>query len=495
MPALDYIRRARKDDPADASLAALEAQVLLQFASDGAAAATMKGLYAAHPRCPAVQEATIDALKVIGQTEEASKVQEAYRLARQDEPDAWYSVLADLMATGHGKEVMALFDQMERRFPVDRTVSFRKATYLLGLDRKADAEAALAPAIGWSPDWPEGRELMGDILQAQGKAEEALASYQEALILKPQMESVKRKVTFLKPQEEGFESIYRVDAKDLPADLSAYTSQQAVVLVDNTVVKVEQSGLSSRYVQRVIEVLQPGAAQQMQSWPIAFDPDRQEVRVVEASILKADGRRVHAESMVTDALSDPQYRLYYRNRNLVLSFPSLAAGDRVWIEYKISDVGEQNDYGRYFGDFVPFAGMLPILLKQYTLVMPEDFPLYFQAKGVEAPPMVVTLKGRKTYRWVARDIARIQQEPGMPGFSEVAPYLHLSTFKDWDALGRWYAKFIADQWEITPEIRAKVAEVTAGAKTPEDKVRAIHRWVVQQTHYVGLEFGVHGFRP
>jgi hypothetical protein len=336
---------------------------------------------------------------------------------------------------------------------------------------------------------------MGDILHAEGKSEESLASYREALILKPQMESVKRKVAFLGPKEEGFESSYRVDSKDLRSDLAAYSAQQAVVLLDNTVVKVEQSGLSSRYIQRVIEVLQPGAAQQMQSWPIAFDPDRQEVRVLEASILKADGRRVHAESMVTDALSDPQYRLYYRNRNLVLSFPSLAAGDRVWIEYKISDVGEQNEYGQYFGDFVPFAGMLPILMKQYTLLMPEDFPLYIQAKGVESQPMIVTMKGRKAYRWVARDIAHIQQEPGMPGLSEVAPYLHLSTFQDWDAMGRWYAKFIADQWEVTPEIKAVVAEVTAGARTPEDKVRAVHRWVVQQTHYVGLEFGVHGFRP
>jgi tetratricopeptide (TPR) repeat protein len=495
LPALDYLRRARTVDPSDAALEALQAQVLLQFASDGAAAAEMKALYARHPRCTAVQEATIDALKVMGQAGEAAKVQEAYRLTHQNDPDAWYSVLADLMATGRAQEALALFDEMGRRFPMDRAVCYRKATYLLGLDRKAEAEAALSPALAWSPDWPEGRELMGDILQAEGKSEASLASYQEALILKPQMESVKRKVAFLGPKDEGFESSYRVDAKDLPADLSAYSAQQAVVLLDNTVVKVEQSGLSSRYVQRVIEVLQPGAAQQMQSWPIAFDPDRQEVRVLEASILKADGRRVHAETMVTDALSDPQYRLYYRNRNLVLSFPSLAAGDRVWIEYKISDVGEQNDYGKYFGDFVPFAGMLPILMKQYTLLMPEDFPLYIQAKGVESQPMIVTMKGRKAYRWVARDIAHIQQEPGMPGLSEVAPYLHLSTFQNWDALGRWYAKFIADQWEITPEIRAKVAEVTAGAKTAEEKVRAVHRWVVQQTHYVGLEFGVHGFRP
>ena len=309
------------------------------------------------------------------------------------------------------------------------------------------------------------------------------------------MESVKRKVAFLTPQEEEFEARYRIDAKEISVDLGSFGGQQGVVLVDNTAVKVEPNGLSTRYVQRVIQVLQPGAVQQMQAWPISFDPDREEVRVIEASILKPDGRRVHAESMVTDALSDPQYRLYYRNRNLVLSFPSLATGDRIWIEYKMSAVGEQNDYGRYFGDWVPFAGMLPILLKQYTLVMPEDFPLFMQAKGLDVKPIVMTVQGRKVYRWVSRDIPHLQREPEMPGFSEVAPYLQLSTFEDWDALGRWYAKFIADQWELTPEMKAKVAEITSGCTTVEDRVRAIHRWVVQQTHYVGLEFGVHGFRP
>ncbi len=495
IPGMDYVRQGRKADPASLSLAALEGQALLQLATEGAAAADLLALYAAHPDCTLVQEAAVDAAKTLGQNDRAAKVAAAYRLRQQGDTGGWYPVLANLMATGDSAGALALFSEMASRYPMDRMVVYRKASYLIGLDRAGEAEAALSPVLVWAPDWPEGRELMGDVLQAEGKGKEALESYQQALILRPQMESVKRKVAFLTPQEEAFEARYRIEAKDVPADLGAFGGQQGVVLVDNTAVKVEPNGLSTRYLQRVIQVLQPGAVQQMQAWPIAFDPDREEVRVIEASILKPDGRRVHAETMVTDAVSDPQYRLYYRNRNLVLSFPSLASGDRIWIEYRISDVGEQNDYGRYFGDWVPFAGMLPILLKQYTLVMPEDFPLFMQAKGLDVKPIVMTVQGRKVYRWVSRDIPHLQREPEMPGFSEVAPYLQLSTFEDWDALGRWYAKFIADQWEVTPEIKAKVAEITAGCKTTEDKVRAIHRWVVQQTHYVGLEFGVHGFRP
>ncbi len=494
-PALDYIRKARVSDPDSPHLAALQDTLLLPFASDGLAMRDLMALYAGHPRCTAVQESYLAGLKANGNTKEAVKVLEAYRLSNQSDVEAWFAVIADRVTTGRTGEALGLLTAMGERFPYQRNVFYRKASLLYSLERGAEAEAALRPVLAWAPDWPEGQELLGDILESLGQQEQAMAAYQQALILKPQMESVKRKVAFLKPQEEGFEARYRIDTKDLPKDLDTFAGQQAVVLVDNTAVKVEPNGLSSRYVQKVIQVLQPGAAQQMQSWPIAFDPDRQEIRVIDASILKPDGRRVHAETMVTDALSDPQYRLYYRNRNLVLSFPSLAAGDRVWIEYKISEVGEQNEYGRYFGDWVPFAGMVPMLLKQYTLIMPEDFPLFIGAKGMQSEPIVVTLKSRKVYRWVVRDIKRIQQEPGMPGFSEVAPYLHLSTFQNWDALGTWYSRFIADQWEATPEIKAKVAELIQGAKTPEEKVRAIQRWVVQQTHYIGLEFGVHGFRP
>ena len=493
--ALPYVERAAKAHPESPSIQAMEGALRLQYITDGLAASELTALHRRHPECPDVMESYMEGLKAMGQAAELSAALEAYRQVNQSEPGAWYNEIADLIGSGRSQETIHLFEEMEKRFPMDRTVVFRHASYLLSLNHAKEALEIVAPAMRWAPDWPEGLELNGDALEALGRTDEALAQYQEALILRPQMESVKRKVTFLKPQQEGFEAQYRIAAKDLPADVGPYVDQQGVVILDNTAVKVQPNGLSSRYVQRVIQVLQAGAAHQMQYWPIPFDPDRQEVRILEASILKADGSKIHADTMVTDALSDPQYRLYYRNRNLVLSFPSLTAGDRLWIEYKISDVGESNDYGQYFGDLVPFGSSMPILMKQYTLILPASFPLSIEVKDVSVQPIILTLKGEKSYRWVVRNIDRMQQEPGMPGYTEVGPYLHVSTFQNWDAMGAWYAKFIADQWESSPEVKAKVAELTKGCATPEDKARAIHRWVVQQTHYVGLEFGVHGFKP
>jgi len=39
------------------------------------------------------------------------------------------------------------------------------------------------------------------------------------------------------------------------------------------------------------------------------------------------------------------------------------------------------------------------------------------------------------------------------------------------------------------------AQATAGLTSTFDKVKAIHRLVVEKTRYVGLEFGIHGYKP
>ena len=36
-------------------------------------------------------------------------------------------------------------------------------------------------------------------------------------------------------------------------------------------------------------------------------------------------------------------------------------------------------------------------------------------------------------------------EANMPGWTEIARYLHVSTFKDWDAVGKWYWNLVREQ--------------------------------------------------
>ena len=83
----------------------------------------------------------------------------------------------------------------------------------------------------------------------------------------------------------------------------------------------------------------------------------------------------------------------------------------------------------------------------------------------------------------------------MPGFAEVSPYLHVSTHAGWEEMGRWYWNLVEDQLAADDNVVRAAAEAAAGARTVLDKVRAVHRFVLENTRYVALEFGIHGYKP
>jgi len=487
--------QALEADPESLSARCALDRVRLRFLTDGAAAADLDALGARFPEAICVQQTRIEALRTLGRGEALLAALKVFAEANQSVPSAQQDLLMALQSAGRTEAVLDLFQKTNARFPLDRDSARAEARYLLGLDRPGEARKALEPALAWAPDWADGQQLAGDIALALGEREAALVHFRRALTLKPQDEELRRKIGHLKPEEEDFYSAYRVEREEVPVPTASDRESQLAVLVDNSVVRVQKSGLASRYVQKVLEVCQPGAARQMQYFPISFDPDRESVRVLEASRLRPDGTKFRADSFVTDALSDPQYKLYYRNRNVVLDFSGVQPGDRIWVEYVLSDTAESNEYGAYFGDLVPFGAGAPVLLKRYTLQLPAELHLTVGTERLGVRPIVVTRADQKIYSWTLRDTPRSLQEPGMPGPTETEPYLHVSTFADWPTMGAWYARFIQDQWEASPAVKEQVATLVRGKTTPEEKVAAIHRWVVQQTRYVGLEFGVHGYLP
>jgi len=82
-------------------------------------------------------------------------------------------------------------------------------------------------------------------------------------------------------------------------------------------------------------------------------------------------------------------------------------------------------------------------------------------------------------------------------YSEVLAYVHVSTYKTWDDVGRFYWGLVKDQLRVTDDIRAVAQE--AVKDVPEDdeaaRIRAVYDFVVSRTRYVALEFGINSFKP
>jgi tetratricopeptide (TPR) repeat protein len=75
------------------------------------------------------------------------------------------------------------------------------------------------------------------------------------------------------------------------------------------------------------------------------------------------------------------------------------------------------------------------------------------------------------------------------------PSVAWTTFPSWAAVGEWYRGLELSRATPDDEVKAKVAELTAGKATEEDKARAIYQYVSTQIRYIGVAFGVGRYQP
>ena len=105
-------------------------------------------------------------------------------------------------------------------------------------------------------------------------------------------------------------------------------------------------------------------------------------------------------------------------------------------------------------------------------------------------------QGNEIHRFARGPTPRLLSEPLMPGFSDVVRYLHVSTQRSWTDLGSYYWSLVSGQ--LAPNDRltqAAHAIATRVGNDPGARVEAAYNLVVSETRYVGLEFGIHGYKP
>ena len=83
-----------------------------------------------------------------------------------------------------------------------------------------------------------------------------------------------------------------------------------------------------------------------------------------------------------------------------------------------------------------------------------------------------------TYRFVARDCPRVVPESNMPPADDFYPRVAAGLDATWDAIGAAYGRAMNESWSASDEIRAKVAELTVGVDSPDERARRIYHYFI-----------------
>jgi len=383
-----------------------------------------------------------------------------------------------------------------------------QARALAGLGRSTEALEAIRKAIALAPDTPALRVAEGEIERHLGRSAAAVSAWQAALNLNPQDASLRDRLQIAKGGSEAVEASFeRPYAQDLAKTIAAYKALPAakrdglqtgpvVVLADTNVANIFASGNTGRYVQQIFRVNNSNGADALSVYAVTYDPGTEDVRFLSAHVLHDDGTTADAPEAGDQPISQSVgYETFYNVRNKFVQMPPMRAGDFVEIAYRTSPTTLESLYGDYFGDIDAFGSTAPTLLQQYVVLTPANKNLYFKAIRFAGEAAETAANGGKVYRWSARDLPAQVNEPLAPPAIEQEPYIAVSSFQTWDQFASWYRALIRDTFVMDSEMVQTVADLVKGKTSEEQKVDAIYRWVIQNTHYVALEFGIHGYRP
>jgi transglutaminase-like putative cysteine protease/tetratricopeptide (TPR) repeat protein len=359
------------------------------------------------------------------------------------------------------------------------------------------ALASYERALALAPDDVDVLRELADLNGELGQRDEQMARLRQVLGVEPQDTEARQYLAALEPQVARADEAYAWQPERFLSDRFAPAAGfHRRTLLDLTVTQVYENGLAGQFRQIVFQPLTDAGAAVGRQYSFSFQADRQRAQLRGARVFRASGAIDEAIESGEGPADSPELSMYTSARTVYVQFPRLEAGDVVELRYRIDDIGDRGEFAGYFGELEYLQSEAPIGHAEYVVITPKDRKLYVDAQRIPGLDEKVELRGNeRVHRFRADALGAVNPEPAMPPWSEVLGFVHVSTYPSYKELGAWYWGLSRDQLELDNATRELVQRIAAGKTTTRDKVAAVYDWVVKNTRYVALEFGIYGYKP
>jgi len=138
---------------------------------------------------------------------------------------------------------------------------------------------------------------------------------------------------------------------------------------------------------------------------------------------------------------------------------------------------------------------VPVRRSRFVMELPESVTPRIRERNLDFARAERVANGRRTFTWARHDVPKLKGEPFAADSNGVHMHLAVSSPVTWSQVASWYAGLAKDRYAVTPALAAKVDSLVRGARTRDDTIRAVHRWVAQDIRYVSVSLGMGGYQP
>lgn len=174
------------------------------------------------------------------------------------------------------------------------------------------------------------------------------------------------------------------------------------------------------------------------------------------------------------------------------------------IVYESEVVGANTIFVR---DWDPVSGyFLGVEKAVYNFHNPTNIPFRFKEINTEGVEIERKHNGNNL-SFTLRNFPAYDYEYLSPALEKFSPQVRIALNQfslvgrrgvggDWKELGKWeYENLIAGRNGLPEATKAKITQLTAGAKTDIEKARIIYQYVQDNTRYISVQLGIGGWEP
>jgi len=390
-----------------------------------------------------------------------------------------------------------LHQQQSILTPQSRLPRLRQARLLAWDQQYTRAGNELQALAQDYPDHADVAAALGEALLLAGDRTGAAQAWQRSLALKPQQPELKRSLDSIAAASDPLDA-YRLDVaalRSLPTP-DAARPFGVYVLGHTIATRLYENGLYSTVDDFAVRLLDRNFADTIRERSVAFVPGRERLTVLVAERIDSDGHSIPPSNVSERGNRGRSGGVYSDRDARVVAFDQLEVGDVVHIRTRLDAIGQTNLFGDFFGQIELSQTTWPNHRFELVVDAPVNRPLYLHAAGLQQQVEPIPGEpGRQRYRVSSGELPGVRTERWMPPLIELVPYVSVSTYRSWDDMLRWYAKLIQDQYQLDDETRALARRLVAGAHDVREKVQRIQQHVLKKTRYVGIELGIHGWKP
>jgi transglutaminase-like putative cysteine protease len=164
------------------------------------------------------------------------------------------------------------------------------------------------------------------------------------------------------------------------------------------------------------------------------------------------------------------------------------------IDYAFTVQGNNPVFGGRFACSIRLQSEEPIGRLRTRVLWPVKKRLFVKNHRTSAQPVIIRGKEVTEYGWDSRQVSGLSLEDSLPAWYECQPWVQLSEFQTWDEVNQWALTLFQNGSVPSPEFSQKL-DAWRRMANPEERVRAVLRFVQDEVRYFGIEMGEKSHKP